>query len=450
MKPAKTTLIYVVIFLVTITFSYFALNFIFKRDTAPKPIFLKVVGFWEPEVFNTVKKEFQEKNPQITIEYEQQQKDNYAANLKADIGKSETTPDVFWWHSGWGPELAKNLDKLPETLMSQKEYEDIFYPITKTDLKLAGSYRGFPLEIDGLALLYNKAIFASTNFKEPPTTWSSLRQTYGQAMTTRDKQRILNSAIALGSVNNVENFPEILGLFLLQNDIQFVKGGQLTILEQESPRGTNLASDAIDGYLKFSKEDKIWDNTLPSSLEAFATGKTAMVILPAEKIHKLLDFVKKENLKLDFGVAPVPQLPDAEAVTWGSYWSLGVSEQSQAKEASWKLAQFLTTPEALRTVFKLESEKNVFGRAYPRVDMAREQTTNPYLAAYLSQAKKAKSWYLHSDTADDGLNDNLITEFKSAVGEIEKGHSTQGSLKDLVEKISPILQKYNLLNSTTN
>ena len=451
MGTAKTKIIYLAVFLLATVATYFALNAIFKRNSSPEPVFLKVVGFWEPEVFNTIKKEFQEKNPEVTIEYEQRQKDNYFATLKVDLAKKETTPDLFWWHSGWGPRLNKSLDALPTGVMSSSEYEKTFYPITKADMKLAGSYRGFPLEIDGLALLYNKAIFASTNFKEPPTTWASLRAVYGQALTIRDKQRILNSAIALGSVNNVENFSEILGLFLLQNDVEFIKSGKLNLLENESARGTNLVSDAVEGYLKFSKEDKIWDNTLPNSLEAFATGKTAMVILPLDKIHELLATVRKENLKLDFGVAPVPQLPDAEPVTWGSYWAVGVSKLSQEKAASWKLAQFLTTPETLRTVFKLESEKNDFGRAYPRMDMAREQTTNPYLAAYLTQAKTAKSWYLHSNTLDQGLNDSLVAEFKAVVAEIEKGRSTEGSLKDLEEKIAPILQKYGLVGgSSTN
>lgn len=448
MSTAKTTVVYTSVFLITLGLTYLALSFLFKANNAPQPVFLKVVGFWEPAVFNALKKEFQEKNPEITIEYEQRQKENYLPALKSDLTKEQTTPDLFWWHSGWGPELFSNLESLPKDLMTSSEYEKIFYPITKTDLQMGSSYKGFPLEIDGLALLYNKKIFAAANFTSPPTTWSSLRQTYGQALTMRDKERILRSAIALGSVNNVENFPEILGLFLLQNDVKFIKDKKLNILDNENSAGTNLVSDAIEGYIKFSKEDKMWDNTLPNSIDAFASGKTAMIILPASKIPTLLVKVKKENLTLDFGVAPVPQLPEANTVNWGSYWSVGVSKWSQNKKPAWKLAQFLVTPEALRTVFKLESQIYGLGRPYPRVDMAKEQTTHPYLAAYVAQAASAKSWYLHSDTFDQGLNDNVISEFTTFVAEIEKGQSVNSLLKNLATKLSPILQKYNLISTT--
>lgn len=445
MYSAKKTLIYIATFIVTVVVVYTGLVLVFGSSRDQKPVSLKVVGFWDTKVFNNLKAEFQKENPLVTIEYEQRQPENYLPTLAADLQNETTTADVFWWHSGWGPELSKNLAPLPDQIMTSSDYEKTFYPITKTDLKIAGSYRGFPLEMDGLALLYNKNIFAAANFKEPPTTWASLRQVYGQALTTRDKQRILNSAIALGSVNNVENFSEILGLFLLQNGVAFTKNGQLNLLKNESAQGTNLVTDAIDGYVKFSKEDKLWDNTLPNSIEAFAKGSTAMIILPAAKIHKLLEIVKKENVTLSFGVVPVPQLPDSQPVTWGSYWAVGVSEKSRQKEASWKLAKFLVEQESLRTVFKAESEQNDFGRVYPRIDMAKEQTTHPYLAAYVAQAATAKSWYLHSDTADQGLNDTVVTEFKTAVAQVEKGTSTASALKSLTEKIKPTLQKYGLI-----
>src|SRR3990172_862049 len=145
MSTAKTKILYIILFLVTLVVTYFVLTLIFKRESEPKPVFLKVVGFWDPAIFNTVKKDFQEKNPEITIEYEQRQKENYFPTLKSDLANKDTTPDVFWWHSGWGPELGKSLAALPESVMSASEYEKTFYPITKTDMKLAGSYRGLPL-----------------------------------------------------------------------------------------------------------------------------------------------------------------------------------------------------------------------------------------------------------------------------------------------------------------
>lgn len=441
--PAKKIILYSIIFLLTASFVYFALNF-FLLPAKPKAIFLKVVGLWEPSVFNAVKSDFQAKNPEITIEYEKRNSQTYFQNLSADL-KTENTPDVFWWHSGWGLELKDSLAILPENVMSTSEFEKTFYPIVKSGSKVRNAYRGFPLEFESLALLYNKSLLGAINVNSGPSDWHDLIQQYVPSLTKNDGKRILNSAIALGSSNNVENVSEIIGLFLLQSGVEFTKNNELFLNNNIAADNSNLASSAIDFYYKFSLVSKTWDNTLPNSIEAFAQSKTAMILLPSSKIHNLLSLIKKENLSLNFGVQPVPQLPNRPKITWGNYWSLGVSEQSKQKEAAWKLAKFLTEPEALRVVYKLESEQNSFGRVYPRVDMAREQTTNQYLAAYVAQAPTAKTWYLNSDTSDQAMNDQVVAELKKALASVEKKDSTDRVVKNLTDTLSPILQKYGLI-----
>lgn len=442
--PAKKIILYSILFVVSAFSVYFALNFFLIKKPA-QPIFLKVTGFWEPSVFNTLKKEFQDKNPQITLEYEKRSRETYFQNLEADL-KTDNSPDVFWWHSGWGLELKDSLAAVPENVMTSAGFEKTFYPLVQTSSKVRGTYRGFPLDFESLALLYNKPILAAINANSAPVDWPGLVEQYVPSLTKNDGKRILNSAIALGSANNVENVSEIIGLFLLQSGVEFTnKNNELFLNNNVAKDGTNLATSAVDFYYRFSVTSKTWDNTLPNSIEAFARGKTAMILLPSAKIHTLLSLVKKENLKLDFGVQPVPQLPNRPKVNWGSYWSLGVSEKSKEKEASWKLAKFLTESEQLRTVYKLESQQNTFGRVYPRVAMEREQTTNPYLAAYVAQASSAKTWYLNSDTFDQGMNDKIVVELKKALSSVEKRDSTDRVLKSFAGNISPILQKYGLI-----
>ncbi len=447
MIPAKAFIVSLLVFVITLFAVYLTLSFIFPKQKAPEPVFLRVVGFWDTEVFNVVKKEFQDKHPEVTIEYERKNPDRYYANLKADLTKKTLGPDLFWWHSSWGPALRNNLAALPEGVMSQKTYESTFYPIAKTDLRLNGSYRGFPLEFDGLALLYNKKTFASRNFLEPPRTWTTLYQDYSPSLTSNDKKQIFTSAIALGSVKNVENFSDILGLFLLQNGVTFVKDGKLEMYKNKERESNKLAIDAINFYFSFSNKARTWDNTFPNSVEAFARGKTAMILLPLHKIHKLLEYLKEGNLTLDFAVEPVPQLPDAQAITWGSYWSLGVAQNSKKQEAAWQFAKYLLEPESLRKVYQNETQVNGFGRAYPRVEMAKEQTTHPYLAAYLAGAMNAKSWYLQDDTFDEGLNSDLIKIFKKYMIVAETSSSLENNLKKLAAEIEPLLKKYGVITT---
>lgn len=446
LSAARLPIAVIAVFAASSLAGYFALGLIFPKAEKPKPSFVKVAGFWDKEVFNVVKKQFQEKNPEITIEYERKDPKRYFANLKADLS-TKNGPDVFWWHSSWGPLLRKELASLPTEVFKESNYEETFYPITKKDLKIDGTYRGFPLEFDGLALLYNKRILSSANLPFRPETWNILNQEYVGPLTKRSGKRILNSAIALGSIVNVENYPEIIGLLLLQNGASFTKNGQLIFHNKANNSGGNLASEAIDFFFRFSKTDRTWDNTLPNSIDAFARGQTAMIILPAAKIHNVLAKVRAENLSLDFGVERLPQLPTSETVTWGSYWAVGVSDKSNQKTAAWKLTKFLLEPTTLRTVFELEAARNDFGRAYPRVEMAKEQTTHPYLAAYLVQAQTAQSWYLHSDTFDGVFNDALIKEWAKVLDDIEKGAETGNNLERLAEKLNPILKKHGVVKT---
>ncbi len=448
MIPAKNVILSLIAFAVVVVVVFLGLSFVFPKEKTPEPVFLRVVGFWDSEVFKVIKKEFQDKHPEVTIEYERKNPERYYENLKADLAKETGSPDLFWWHSGWGPALRSNLSNLPENVMSQKDYANTFYPITKTDLRLNGTYRGFPLEFDGLALLYNKKTFASRNFVEPPKTWTTLNQDYVPSLTSSNQKQIFTSAIALGSVGNVENFSDILGLFLLQNGVEFVKNGELNLYKNKVKDDNKLAIDAVDFYFSFSKKARTWDNTQPNSIEAFARGKTAMIVLPLHKIHNLAAYLRKESLTLDFGVEPVPQLPDSETINWGSYWALGVSQNSKKKEAAWELAKYMVEPDSLRKVYKNETEKNDFGRAYPRVDMAKEQTTHPYLAAYLVGAAKAKSWYLQDDTFDSGLNGSLIGIFKKHLTNAETSASTDSSMKKLAAEIEPLLKKYGVVTTT--
>src|SRR3990172_2091326 len=117
MKTALKFIIPVLVFLVAFSVIFFGLEVLFQTKREPKPVFLKVIGFWDPKVFNPLKTQFQNKHPEITIEYEQKDPKRYFTNLKADLATTRT-PDVFWWHSGWGPELKQYLASLPSAVLS--------------------------------------------------------------------------------------------------------------------------------------------------------------------------------------------------------------------------------------------------------------------------------------------------------------------------------------------
>lgn len=411
------------------------------------PTFISYVGLWDPEIINPLKIEYQKQNPNITIEYEQKEPELYFETLN-NLLATDNPPDIFWWHSGWGPMLNNDLSAIPEDIISVQDYEKTYFPVTKADAKIGGAYRGVPLGIDGLALIYNKGLLSSKGFESPPKTWADLQRTYIPALNKFDKKKgILQSTIALGTENNISNFSEILGLLFLQNGVTFIKNGELKIHESVALNNDNLGQKTLDFYASFTKKTKDWDATLPNSIRAFAQGKVAMIILPSYKIPSLQSRIKATGSKVKFGVASVPQPPNVKPVTWGSYWLSGVSVKSDKQSESWKFIKFLSEPENLKKIFEKESKIRKIGRVYPRKDMSKELRKNALLAPYQSQAQFAKSWYLHSDTFDGALNDEMIEKLRELVSRMAQGKgSAKSNLNSFAPEAKEVLSKYGVLN----
>ncbi len=412
-----------------------------------KPVFISYVGLWDSSIINPLKVEFQRENPNVTIEYEQKDQTLYFKTLK-NLISAEKAPDIFWWHSGWGPMLQNDLAPLASQVLSDSTYKKTYYPITTQDAKIAGTYRGIPLEFDGLALIYNKARLQSKHLKRPPKTWSELQRSYVPSLTRRDSSNnIITSAVALGTSNNISNFSEILGLLFFQNGVNFVKNGQVTAANSTAENGDNLGEQTLEFYTSFAKNPKVWDTNMPNSIRAFAQGKVAMIILPVYKIPVLVGQIKAFGDRVKFGVAPVPQPPDSPNVTWGSYWLSGVSAKSKNQNEAWSFINFLSQPENLRKIFTAEAKIRGIGRVYPRLDMGSGLRKDSVLSPYVAQAPYATSWYLDSDTHDGALNDKMIDSLDELVTNevLEKG-STTSNLKTFAQEATGILSSYGVLS----
>lgn len=421
--------------------------FAMTRNKDQGPIVLRYVGLWDPAVINPLKTEFQNSHPNIIVEYEQKDQSRYYSYLKQALATSRA-PDIFWWHNSWGPILVNKLSTLPEEIMSLADYESSFYPIAKENLKIGGTYRGIPIEFDGLALLYNKDMLKTRGFTTPPADFVSLKYNYAPRLVIPNQEgQVKTGGVALGTTNNIDHFSEIVGLFLLQNKVVFTEKQVNTFAINLSLNKRNLASDAITSYLSFASKDKVWSNALPSSLEAFAESKVAMIYLPAYRISELDELLRQNNLKLNYAVAPVPQLVKSEPVTWASYWVNGVNSASKNQLAAWEFVKFLSEEDSLRKLFQNEKNIRGMGRAYPRVDMASQLSSDPILGPYLINATNAKNWYLNSDTGDTDLNGPIVTVFATRIAQNPEGNDQVGAVNDIATDVQPILAKFGLARS---
>lgn len=376
-------------------------------------------GLWEGEsVYREVFDEFEAENPGVKIAYTMQSPTDYRERLLSELVRDQG-PDIFRFHNTWTPMFRGRMDYLPSSVMTEDDYQNTFFPVIYEDLGSLEGIVGIPLMIDGLGLYYNKTMFATAGI-QPPQTWDQLRQA-AQQLTIKQGTAIERGGIALGTANNVDNYSDIIGLMLLQNN---ANPGNPT---------NSLAKDAIDYFLLFTKTDQVWDTALPPSTFAFANEKVAMMIGPSWRAHEIAAI----NPELEFAILPVPQLPSSD-VSWASYWVEGVSQASPNKALAWKLLEFMSRPESLRKIYTAASNERLFGNPFPRIDMVDQVIGDPYVGAYVEQAVSAKSWPMAGRTLDNGINDRIIKYYEDAIN----AGATPASLETVANGVTRVLADY--------
>lgn len=390
-------------------------------------------GLWEDESFvKDVISAYESKNPNIKIKYVRQSKEDYRERLTNSLAKG-TGPDIFRFHNTWVPMFKSELDKVPSSIYSSSEFATTFYPVTVSDLTIGSGIVGIPLEYDGLSLYINEEIFENAG-KSVPNTWNELRQTARELTIKDENETITQSGVALGTTSNVDHWPEILGLMMLQNGVNLTK-----------PTG-KLAEDALDFYTIFSTEDKVWDISQPSSTVAFAGGKLAMYLGPSWRAFE----IRLQNPSLRFKVVPVPQLPKTEAnepdVNYASYWAEGVWAKSSNKTEAWNFLKYLTSKENLEMMYNTASKTRMFGEPYPRQDMAELLLDHPIIGSNIKGAKTAQTWFLQSKTWDGptGINSQINKYFEDAVNLVNSGKEAKAALEPVASGVIQVLSQYGI------
>ena len=263
----------------------------FKKTEA---VNLTYWGLWEPEsVVKPLIDEYQAANPNVKISYIYQSPREYRERLQNALAQGRG-PDIFRIHNSWVPMFKSDLDPVPPEAYSASEFESVFYPTAKSDLRLAGGYVAVPLEFDGLAMYVNDDLLAKSG-QTVPQTWEDLRGA-AKAMSVCDSQdgtctagdRILISGTALGTADNVDHWQDILAVMMLQNNVNL-----------NAPTGVS-AEDALSFYTVFTRVDNIWDSTLPSSTLAFAGGKVGIYFAPSWRVFD----IQSLNPRLKFSIHP--------------------------------------------------------------------------------------------------------------------------------------------------
>jgi len=392
-------------------------------------------GLWEPSsVMKPVIDEFEKQNPNIKISYQLQSPQDYQDRIKTAL-ESQNSPDIVRLHSTWLPIFAKNLFPAPANSVSATEISTNFYPIVSKSLVSGSQVFGVPITMDGLALYINTAMFQQKSLT-PPKTWEDVL-TAAKTLKEVDPLtgKITRAGIALGNTSNVDNWPDIVSLMLLQ------AGVKLTDI-----KGTEVSA-ALNYYTDFVGKHRVWDDTLPPSTVAFANEKVAMIIAPSWRAPE----IKTINPSLSWQTVSVPQLPDSDTVSWTSFWFESVGKNSKHPQEAWKFISFLASAKAQQLLFDAATAAREFPQPPANKAVASIAQSNSTISPYTSSFETARTFYTASDTKDSktALNSRLIKYLEDAINSISQSQDPVKAVETLNNGFVQVLAQYGLVVAPT-
>ncbi len=390
---------------------------------------------WEPaQVMKPVIDAFEKQNPGIKVNYQPQSSQDYQDRLKTNL-ESQTPPDVFRLHTTWLPLFAKYILPAPANTISSTELSTNFYPIVSKLLVSNNQVYGVPVTVEGLALFVNTAMLQQKQIKTPKT-WEDL-VTAAKLLKEEDPLtgKLTRAGVALGNTSNVEHWPDIVSLMLLQ------AGAKLTNMKSPEVLST------LDYYSKFVTKLHVWDDTLPPSTVAFANEKVGMIIAPSWRARE----IKAMNPALSWEAVPVPQLPDVDPLNWASIWFETVAKDSKHPQEAWKFVSFLASANAQQILFDSATAERSFPQAPANKAVATTALKNPVVAPFVSSMDTATSFYTASMTRDakTALNSRLIKYLEDAINSFALSQDGAKTIETLDSGFTQVLSEYGLVPKTT-
>lgn len=403
---------------------------LFEKEAVPNVSpNIQIWGFEEDEpLLKLAIAEYKKVKPEATVTFVKQSKLNYRSRVQTLIASGKG-PDIFVLHNSWTQMFLQtnSISAMPGLVMSVGDYNKSFYPIAKQNFVSDKDIYGISRGVDGLVLYYNEDTLKAAGVIVPQN-WAQFVSAAVRTTVVDGSGVIRNAGAGIGTTNNVEFWPEILGLLFNQEP-------GASLVQPNTEAGVRV----LTFYTDFVKtgDKKVWDANLPSDTQMFANGLLTFYFAPASKAAE----IKRLNPSLNFKTTRVPQLPGKD-IGWGSYWGYTVSSKSQSPKASWEFLNFYTSDKMQQLLFAKEVELRGVGTAYSRVDLKKNLSDDPILGAVVNQAPIFTSWYLNSGTEDQGINDEMIDNYKQAVDGVNRGQNPISLLQATASRVEQILSKY--------
>lgn len=422
-----------------------------KPPVTAKPLTLKIWRVWDEEdAFDKIIKGYQTTHPNVKIEYKKLRFDEFRDEMLTAWSRDEG-PDIFSIPNYQVGEFKDFMKPLPETLtiprkvtkkvlgikeetsfvnekvktytindIKSKFVPTVFNDVVFKDENAAERVYGLPMAIDSLALYYNRDVLNKAGIPLPPATWRELLNQVPKLVKESPSGEIVQSAIALGSTENIPRYVDILSTLMMQNGA-VMSGDRYAKTFQAAFADTTKTADlgdfkpgssALQFYADFanpSKQAYSWSADLPDAYEAFVQGQLAYFIGYSYQAP----LIKASAPTLNFDIAPLPQVSLDQSANFANYWVESVYTKSANSDWAWDFVLYETKkeqavgylstvmrPSALREVLQLQSEQD------------------ESLKVFTDQALDSTSWYHGRDY------DKVEEVFKNMVEDVTNNRAT--------------------------
>lgn len=404
-----------------------------SRPAGPEPVTLEFWGLYDDlSVWQTIFNDFKKENSSISINYIQMNPETYERALLEALASGKS-PDIIIFHSSWLPKHGNKVSPLPQTMMSLRDFQDSFPDIAVVDFISKNQIYALPVWIDALAMIYNKDLFNAAAIATPPKTWDEFIKVV-QKLSKKDKSgNLTKSGAAIGAANNINNSADILSLLMLQSGAKMISDdGHTATFDSSILAGGSIYSpgeSALRFYTDFSSPKSnaySWNDKLPNSFDAFASGQTAIIFDYAINVNRM----KQKSPNLRFAAAPVPQLKDAaKTINYGDFWGYSVPLASKNPETAWKFLVFLTTHD----INKRFSEATL--RPAARRDVLAQQQSSPDFGVFAEAVLSATNWY----RVDPIEIEKIFKEMINSV--VLSGAKPSEAISDAAARVTSLMRK---------
>ncbi len=377
-------------------------------------------------------KEFEKANPGISVTYRVIPFAEYEQTLLNALAAG-TGPDVFMIDHTWLPRHIDKIRPLPETfpdtkapLMTVRQFNETFVDVAANDLINDNKIYGMPLYVDTLALYYNKDMFSSAGIAQPPKTWTEFMDDV-KLLTKKDaSDNIITSGAAIGTAQNINRSTDILMMLMLQSGVRMTNESNNQATFSKTVDGQPVGERALTFYTDFTNPQRdiyTWNDSQDYNIDAFAAGKTAMILNYSHQIP----VIRQKSPRLNFSVAAAPQAAITDQRTYANYWPLTVSLQSAHPYEAWKLVHYLTAGNGNVTYL------NAAARPAARRDLIAQQKNEQDLGVFAEQSLTARSWFQIN-------NQTIETIFATMIDNVNFGRqSVRDALKEAEAKVTVLM-----------